>query len=152
MQPSGPIIKDQLIKKKNTSITIHNLRCQILKKLDFSFMYPNNPDLQSLTSCWPPQLATTTTNAVTKIPRWVCWRDLLDQRDCGGLAPKMAQAQPTFVNMISLFPWCFNFLGFFFFGGFWGSFYCLAFVIFCLFLVSSWLHLRFWYIVLMSLI
>jgi hypothetical protein len=61
----------------------------------------------------------------------VCWRGLLDQRDCGGLAPKMAQAQPTFVNVISLFPWCFNFWVFFFFGGFWGSFYCLASVIFC---------------------
>ena len=63
----------------------------------------------------------------------MCWRDLLDQRDCDGSAPKMAQAPPTFVNVISLFQWCFNFCVFFFFLAFcfWGSFYCLASAIFC---------------------
>jgi hypothetical protein len=70
-----------------------------------------------------------------RLGRWVCWRDLLDWRDCSGSASKMAQAPPTFINVISLFQWCFNFWVFFFFFflafGFWGSFYCLAFAIFC---------------------
>ena len=42
MQPSGPIIKGQLIKKKYIA-TIHNLRCQILKKLDFFLPVPKQP-------------------------------------------------------------------------------------------------------------
>ena len=61
----------------------------------------------------------------------MCWRDLLDRRDYGGSAPKMAKSSAHFRQRDFIISMVFQFFFFFVAFGFWGSFYCLASAIFC---------------------
>ena len=153
MQPNGPIIKGQLI-KKNTSTTIHNLRCQILKKLDFFLPVPKQPRSTILY-----QFPTTTASHSHhkhshekswsqnerkvwqwRLGRWVCWRDLLDWRDYGGSAPKMAKSSAHFRQRDFIISMVFQF--FFFLCGFWLLGFFLLFS-FCHFLFCFWFQVDF---------